>query len=92
MTVNPFRPPELLTAQHMQEMVTEAIQDWIQKQSKPYMVDGFQEPRHVTDYDMHRILTLVRAMIDQNKDTLNVELNSPAATDTVPSGELDGTT
>lgn len=70
-STNPYKPDERPTHEHVKAIVSEALQDWIQRKKIPYEVEGLRGPIELTMEDMYIIQGSVRASLDVNAKAIN---------------------
>lgn len=65
-SVNPLRQNPILDHKHLLNIVTEAMQDWTQRQKLPLEVNTANGIRNLTENDMIILTGVTRMAINQN--------------------------
>ena len=68
---NPFKPEQYLDHQHVNQFVSEALQEWAQRKKLPFNVEGPRGLIEVSTQDLYRMSAVVRAVLNDNKDTVD---------------------
>lgn len=79
--LNPWKPKQVANHTHVQTIVTEAMQEWIQKHKLPYEVEGDRGPIELGMGDMYIIQGVLRSLIHEHKDIVDNALIKGASRD-----------